>query len=135
MLPYLVGVGLALAVCVFATVLGYDRDRALYPFMTLVVASYYILFAVLGGSMTALGAESVAFLLFGVASVAGFKLNLWIVAAALAGHGVFDAVHGHVIANPGVHSWWPGFCGAYDVAAGAYLAGLLGRSRIPARPH
>ena len=134
MLPYLVGVGLALAVNVFATVVGLDRDRALYPFMTLVVASYYILFAVLGGSMTALGAESVVFLLFSVASVAGFKLNLWIVAAALAGHGVFDAVHGHVIANPGVPSWWPGFCGAYDVTAAAYLAVLLHRSRVPVRP-
>jgi hypothetical protein len=31
---------------------------------------------------------------FAALAVAGFKRKLWIVAAALAGHGVFDAVHG-----------------------------------------
>ena len=33
--------------------------------------------------------------------------------------------HAHVIANPGVPAWWPGFCMAFDVVAGGLLAVLL----------
>lgn len=127
MTAYLVGAGLALVVGGFATAVGLDRDRAFYPTVTIVVASLYPLFAVLGGSTTALAAESAVMIPFLVAAVLGFKRSLWIVAAALVGHGLLDAVHGHVVANPGVPPWWPAFCGSYDVAAGAYLAALLRR--------
>ena len=133
-MPYLVGVGLALVVCFFATLVGFDRERAFYPTVTIVVASYYGLFAVMAGSTTALGMESVVILLFFVASGLGFKLNLWIVVAALFGHGVFDSLHAHLIANPGVPAWWPAFCLAYDVITAGYLAVLLHRSRVPASP-
>lgn len=128
-MPYLVGAGLALAVCVFATGVGLDRDRAFYPTVTIVVASYYVLFAVMGGDMRALGAESAVMLLFLLAAVLGFKRNLWVVAGALCGHGVFDLVHAHLIANAGVPPFWPAFCLAFDVPAGGYLALLLVRSR------
>ena len=66
--------------------------------------------------------------IFVSASLLGFKRNLWIVVVALFAHGVFDLVHGLVIANPGVPDWWPMFCLAYDVVAAAYLAMLLTRS-------
>jgi hypothetical protein len=47
-MEYLIGVGLALLVCAFARLVGFDRDRAFYSTMVLVVATYYILFAVMG---------------------------------------------------------------------------------------
>jgi hypothetical protein len=131
--PYLVGASLALAVGLFGRLGGFDRDRAFYSTVTIVVASYYALFAVMAEAMNALLLESAAFVFFGVLSVLGFKRNLWIVAGALSGHGVFDFVHPHLIANPGVPPWWPGFCGVFDVAAGAYLALLLARTRLVAR--
>jgi hypothetical protein len=52
---------------------------------------------------------------------------LWIVAVALASHGIFDAVHGFLVENPGVPAWWPAFCLSFDVGAGAYLAWVLWR--------
>jgi hypothetical protein len=58
-------------------------------------------------------------------AVLGFRTSLWVVAAALGGHGVFDLVHGTVISNPGVPHWWPAFCLTYDVAAAGYLACLM----------
>ena len=128
----LIGALLALVVGLFATVVGLDRDRAFYPVVTMVVASYYALFAVVSGSSEALLAESIAILGFLGAAVAGFRISLWLVAAALAAHGLFDFVHGHLIVNPGVPAWWPAFCGAYDVVAALYLAWRLSRSRIPA---
>jgi hypothetical protein len=132
-MSYVVGAVLALAVCLFATFVGFDRDRAFYPTLTIVIASYYALFAVMGGSAAALGVESGVILLFLFASVLGFKLNLWFVVGALCGHGVFDALHAHLIANPGVPTWWPGFCLTYDVTAGSYLALLLSRTRVAAK--
>jgi hypothetical protein len=131
---FFVGAVLALAVTVFARLVGLDRDRAFYPTVLVVVASYYDLFAVIGGSMQALVGELVATGLFLVAVVVGFRRNLWIVAAALAAHGLFDLVHPHLVSNPGVPTWWPSFCLAYDVAAAVCLGWLLKRESLAARP-
>lgn len=123
---------MAVAVCVFAALVGFDRDRVFYPTLVTVVASYYILFAAMGGSTTALTLESLVAGAFFVLAVVGFKTNLWLVVAALAGHGVFDSVHHHFIHNPGVPVWWPAFCLSFDVAAAAFLAVLLLRRARPA---
>ena len=131
-MEYLAGVVIALLVSLSATLVGFDRDRAFYPTVLAVIASYYDLFAVMGGSLQALVAESLVMLVFLGATVLGFKRNLWLVVAALAAHGLFDFFHGHLISNPGVPVWWPMFCLTYDVAAAAYLAWLLRRSRVAA---
>lgn len=128
----LIGAILALAVGVLARSQGLDRDRAFYPTVTIVVASYYGLFAVMGGSNEALVIESLVGTAFLVAAVAGFRSPLWLVAAALLAHGLFDFVRGTAIANPGVPIWWPQFCLAYDVTAAGRLAWLLKSGRIPA---
>lgn len=128
----LIGLGLAIAVGLFASATQLDRDRAFYPLVTIVVASYYALFSVMAGGQ-ALVPEVLAGAGFVIAAVLGFRGSLWLVAAALAGHGVLDLFHAHVIANPGVPRWWPDFCASYDLAAGAYLAGLLWTGRVRAR--
>ena len=129
-MPYVVGIVLSLCVAVFARSAGFDRDRAFYPTVVIVVATYYVLFAAMGGSAQTLLSESVVATAFVIAAVLGFKRSVWIVVVALAGHGVFDAFHGSVIQNPGVPAWWPAFCGAYDVGAAAWLAWL---SRVPVK--
>jgi hypothetical protein len=133
-MAYLVGAGLAWAVSLFASLVGLDRDRAFYPTVTIVIASYYALFAVMAGSSAELGRECVVMSGFAVASVLGFKRNLWILVAGLCAHGVFDLGHAQLITNPGVPSFWPAFCLSYDVTAGGYLAWRLLRSRIAAVP-
>lgn len=129
----LIGAVLAIVVGLMATGVGMDRDRALYPAITMVVASYYVLFAILGGSTPALWIETVVALVFVALAMAGFRGSLWLAVAALGAHGLLDLVHGRLIANPGVPAWWPPFCMSYDVAAAAYLAWLLKRGRVPAR--
>lgn len=126
-MEYLVGVVLAAAVWAFARSTGFDRDRVFYPTVVIVIATYYILFAVMGISEHALLLESLAAATFLAVAVAGFKRNLWLVAAALAGHGVFDFFHHLLIENSGVPVWWPGFCLAFDVVAGGLLALQLTR--------
>ena len=124
-MEYLIGIILALAVCIFALLTGFDRGRVFYSTMVLVVAHYYILFAVMGASKPVLLAESAGATAFIVLAVVGFKKSLWIVAAALACHGVYDLFHHLLIPDPGVPTWWPGFCMSFDVIAGAFFAVLL----------
>ena len=131
MLPYVAGVVLSIGVALFARRVGFDRDRAFYPTVLIVVASYYVLFAVMSGSVETVLLESIIMALFAVAAVAGFKGSAWIVVSALAGHGVQDAVHGHIVANAGVPAWWPAWCLAYDVGAAGALAWILMRADSP----
>ena len=108
-MEYLFGAGLALGVGVFATVVGFDRGRAFYPVVLMVIASYYDLFAVMGGAQ-ALPAETAILAVFVALAVVGFKSNLWLVVAALLGHGMFDLMHPTLVENPGATAWWQMFC-------------------------
>ena len=124
-MPTLVGLGLALVVvAALGRLVGFDRDRAFYPVVLIVVASYYVLFAVMAGGH-GLSTELVMFALFAGAALLGFRLSLWIVAAGLAAHGLFDFTRHWFLAGSGVPEWWPAFCGSFDVMAGVGLAVIL----------
>ena len=133
MLPYVVGIALSIGVALFARRVGFDRDRAFYPTVLIVVASYYVLFAVMSGSVQTVLLESIVTALFAGAAVAGFKGSAWIIVAALAAHGIQDAVHGRIVANAGVPAWWPAWCLAYDIGAATALAWILMRADSPRR--
>jgi hypothetical protein len=126
----IVGIVVGLLAALLGRVAGFDRDRAFYPTLLIIVASYYVLFAAMGGSRHALVVESAVMVVFVAAAVAAFRGRLWIAAAGLVGHGLFDVlVHEHVIDNPGMPAWWPPFCAAFDVVAGVFLAWLLARAK------
>ncbi|HYD11476.1 MAG TPA: hypothetical protein VEC11_01370 [Allosphingosinicella sp.] len=128
-LPLLAGLTLAPGVAAFALLVGFDRDRSFYPLQLIVFALLYMLFAAIAGGGALFLAETPGMLLFGAAAVIGFRTSLWIVVAGLFGHGLFDAVHGALISNPGVPAWWPAFCAGYDVLAAACLALKIWRSQ------
>src|SRR5437660_1702085 len=109
-MEYLIGLVLALAVAGLAAGVGFDRDRSFAPTVLIVIALYYVLFALMGGSTRTLVVESLVASGFLLVAVVGFKTNLWLIVAALVGHGVFDFVHHLLIDSPGTPSWWPGFC-------------------------
>jgi hypothetical protein len=131
-MEYLVGILLALGTVVLAALIGFDRERSFYSTVLIVVATYYVLFAVMGATRHTLMIEIIiasGFILF---ALLGFKGNFWLVAAALVGHGIFDFIRPAFIANPGVPRWWPGFCMAFDVIFGVGLAlRLLQRRSFP----
>jgi hypothetical protein len=121
-MEYLIGLILSLAVAGFAAAIGFDRERAFYPTVLIVIASYYVLFAAMGASKRTLIIEIVIAGAFLLVAVLGFRRNFWLVVAALIGHGMFDFVHHFVIDNPGVPHWWSGFCLAFDALLGVFLA-------------
>jgi uncharacterized membrane protein len=124
-MEYFIGLFLAAVLCGAAGLVGFDRERVFYPTMLIVIATYYVLFAATAGDSRALLLESMIAGAFLGAAVIGFRSNLWIVVAALAGHGVFDFVHHHLFRNDGVPAWWPAFCLAFDIAAAIFLGMLL----------
>ena len=124
-MEYVIGVGAAAAVGLFASVVGFDKERSFYPVVLIVIATLYLLFAAMAKSTDSLVAEAIPALVFVAMAVLGFRKTPWFVVAGLALHGVFDFFHHAVIENPGVPAWWPGWCLAYDVVAAAYLAALI----------
>jgi hypothetical protein len=132
-MEFIVGTALALFVCGAATSLGMDRDRVFYPAVVIVTASYYVLFAVIGGGGEALWSEIAIAAVFTAVAVAGFKRNLWLVVGALVGHGVMDVFHHDLVHNAGVPTSWPGFCLAFDLAAAVFVGCVLALSRPEAR--
>ena len=121
-MAYGIGITLALVLAGFARLTGFDRERAFYPTVAIAIALYYVLFAAMAASSHALVVDSAAAAVFVAVAVAGFKRGAWLVVACLAGHGVFDLLHPLLASNPGVPSWWPAFCLAFDVGAAGVLA-------------
>lgn len=119
--PLLIGLLVAALVAAYATMTSLGRSRAFYPTVLIVVAHYYVLFAVLGESQQALVAELLVMAVFVAMATVGHARSLRLVVLGLAAHGVMDAFHGLVIENPGVPTWWPPFCLGFDVAAALAL--------------
>ncbi|MBX7132085.1 MAG: hypothetical protein K1X67_05330 [Fimbriimonadaceae bacterium] len=121
----LVGIILGFVVWIFGRLVGLDRDRAYYATILAVVALYYALFAVMGGSVNALLLESIAIVVFFVLTALGYRRSQWFVVAGLVGHGLYDCVHGYLISNPGMPVWWPPFCSSIDITMGGLLAWVI----------
>lgn len=129
-MEYSIGIGIALTVSLGARWIGFERDRAFYPSIMIVIAFYYALFAVMKGSLENLLIESVFITAFSGLAILGFKRNLWWLVAAFLAHGLFDFFHDLITQNPGVPLWWPMFCLSCDVVMALYLAWLLKNSSL-----
>jgi hypothetical protein len=124
LIPLIAGVLLAVAVAALAKVTRFEQERGFYPTVLIIITSYYVLFAILGGSSHALVWESVVAFAFSAIAIFGSLRSPLLVGAAIAAHGLFDLVHHVIIQNPGVPSWWPIFCSSIDVPLGLWVMSL-----------
>ena len=124
-MEYLAGLIIGVAICAVAAVVGFDRDRSFYPTVLIVIAALYVLFAVMGAGGGVVLAEALIAGAFMLAAIVGYRRGLWLVAAALLVHGLFDYAHPWLFGNPGVPAWWPGFCLMVDVVLAAWLGAML----------
>lgn len=127
------GIQIGIVLALFTWGLGrwaaFDRDRAFYPTVLITIATYDVLFAVMGGTSTALVIESVFATLMVAISAIGLRVSPWIIVGGFALHGVADGIHDAFSPDAGIPAWWPGFCAAYDLAIAALLAMRLARGR------
>lgn len=127
-MPILVGVLLAIAIAALAKFTRFDEDRSFYPTVLVIIASYYVLFAVLDGSSHALVWELAIAVAFSTIAILGALFLPTLVGIGIIAHGLFDAVHDSIIENTAVPIWWPIFCGSLDVLLGLWVITLT-RSR------
>ena len=128
MIPLLAGVLLAVAVAALARFTRFDQDRSFYPTVLIIIASYYVLFAMLADSSHALIWEIVIAVAFSAVAITGALYAPMLVGVGIMAHGLFDLVHHNIIENAGVPTWWPSFCGGIDILLGLWVIGLY-RSR------
>ena len=70
-MEYAIGVLFASVVGLFASVIGFDKERSFYPVVLIIIASTYLLFAAMANSADALIAEALPALIFVVAATLG----------------------------------------------------------------
>jgi hypothetical protein len=128
-MPVVVGVLLAVGIAALAKFTRFDEDRSFYSTVLVIIASYYVLFAVLGGSGHALVWELVIAVVFSTVAIIGALFFPTLVGAGIIAHGLFDLVHEVIIENSGVPAWWPSFCGSLDALLGLWVI-ILTRSRL-----
>ena len=128
MTPILVGVVLGIAVAALAKFTRFDEDRSFFSTVLVIIASYYVLFAVLDGSHHALVWELVIAIVFSTVAILGALFFPTLVGIGIVAHGVFDLVHDSIIENAGVPTWWPNFCASIDVLLGFWVV-VLSRFR------
>ncbi|MGA6826947.1 hypothetical protein ACO9S2_04945 [Nitrospira sp. NS4] len=130
MIPVLIGVLTAVAIAALARSTRFDQDRSFYPTVLVVIAAYYILFAVMGGSRQALAWELAAAIAFSTLAIMGAMHLPVLVGVGIVAHGLFDFIHHTMIEDAGVPDWWPGFCGSLDVVLGLWVIGLSRSSGV-----
>ena len=70
-MPVVVGLVLAVGIAALAKFTRFDEDRSFYSTVLVIIASYYVLFAVLGGSGHALVWELIIALAFSMVAIIG----------------------------------------------------------------
>ena len=118
--------GILVAIAIAGLAHGYrlERSRRFYPVLLIIIAVFYIGFAVLSGNPTTLLYESLfafVFIIIALIALRAKKKIALIIGLGLIAHGAFDLVHDQVINNNAVPLWWPHFCAAVDIGLGIWL--------------
>ena len=130
---------MGLGIFAVAKMLAFQHDRSFYPTVLIVIASYYVLFAVMAADRTGVAVELGAAMLFVAISFAGLRAGCLVSAGGILLHGLYDLVHRQIMSNHGAPNWWPTFCGALDLALGMTLLIAIRRTdqrdgKMPIRP-
>lgn len=131
LLAAIIGGLLGASIFLFARWQRYDRESAFYPTVLIVIASYYVLFAVMAGDRSALVIQLAIAVAFVALAVVGRNIDGRIVAVGIVLHGLYDLAFHWAGAGGGVPDWWPAFCGAIDLVLGiAVLAAMPQLKRV-----
>jgi hypothetical protein len=129
LIAFISGVGLAVVLAIFGKLTGYEKDRSFFSTLLIVIASYYLLFAILDGSVSTIFIEIAVAAIFIFLAIWGSYQFPLIVGAGIALHGIFDFMYGYLYVNNGVPVWWPAFCAGIDIPFGLWVMYLSYKTR------
>ena len=117
--PLLIGLGVGFAIAILAHLTRFERDRSFYPTVLIVIASYYVLFAVMSAESVVI--ELLIAYFFSAIAIGAAVRWTSVIGWGILLHGVFDFTRNGIIGDGGAPQWWPAFCGGIDVALGLWL--------------
>ncbi len=107
---------------------GLEKTRWAYPVLLATFPINYWVFAIYAADSAALLKEILAGTVFLAVAYTAYKVRSFVTLLLLAVgyvlHAAYDFYHGLFFVNAGAPTWWPEFCGSFDVLAGAYIAYL-----------
>lgn len=115
LLSFTSGVVLALVVAGLARLVKIDQHRLFAPGFLIIIAAFYVGFALGSGSSQIILQELIAAFLFLILAIAGGAFYIPIAIFGLLLHSVFDVFHNSFVLNAGVPGWWPAFCAGFDL--------------------
>lgn len=108
---------------------GMLSERSGLAVLLAAIAAFYPAFAAQNGDIGETALHVGIFAAFSLLALIGFRKGAYIIAGGLIAHGVFDAGL-YFLGAPGP-TWWPAFCGAFDIVAGGVLIRLLQSRKVP----
>lgn len=132
LLSFVSGGLMGLLIAALARAVKLDQHRFFAPVVLIIVAAFYVGFALLGGVSQIIMKELAAAFLFLILAIAGGAFYIPIAIFGLLLHGVFDVFHNAYVMNPHVPSWWPALCAGFDIAVAFWVWRLWkqGEARI-----
>ena len=121
MIAIAIGILTAVLVAVSGKITKFDKDRSFYPTVLIVIASYYLLFGVIGEEVNVIFYELCVIAIFLLLAVIGAFKFPFVIGLSLVAHGVFDLVHELYTLNKGMPVWWPLYCAAVDIPLGIWV--------------
>jgi hypothetical protein len=133
MISALIGLALSIVIIIFAKVTRFERDRSFFCTILIVIASYYVLFAVIA-ERSIIRELIVASAFVSIAILGSYK-SLTIIGFGIVAHGIYDIFYMLYIKEIIAPIWWPSFCAALDIVMGLWVV-YLSRSRVVQfKPH
>jgi hypothetical protein len=119
-----ISTGMAMAIGMITGDQMLKNGKLAFPYTTLSLATFYILFAVWAQAMEVALLELVVSLPIWLVFIlslkdypkySGYLGLIWLL------HGVYDLFHDKLFINPGTPEWFPIFCFTADILIGVYL--------------
>jgi len=131
LLQVAMGAGMGIVVLALFRFARIHREHGTYAVLLMMIAAVYPIMSLHFGEFELSRLHIALAAAFGACALIGARLNLWIVVAGLAAHGLFDfAMYTDAIESP-AQAWYLALCCGFDLAVAAGLAGFLLQGQTP----
>ena len=132
-LAIFIGLCLALFIILAGKYSRFDRDTSYFPVLLIVIASYYVLFAIMQNQSIVFELMVASCFLF-LAVFCAKKAPI-VIGIALIMHGLYDILHVFVLKHQVAPHWWGEFCASVDIVLGIWVIYLKRSEQTRSNKH